>query len=269
MIEISKKIFETIVPAAAASGTQVFEALQGEIVAAQEYLQDEILGPVELCEEMENKGKMVRFICFRAFERAIPQMDLVLTATGFGVVSNQNVSPASKERVEKLLSNIRRQASDALDAIIMSLLGNKEWASGNQAVNCVNHVVFTGSELRRIAGIEMLTREDLFSYESKMIEAEQLIKDTISEAQFNLVLQHIREGNLSADESGLLVASRNVIAMDIADNRRMIERNLAYISELVEGNLELFSLYAESKEYERKHFMDYENKYDDSTYFFG
>ena len=34
-----------------------------------------------------------------AFMRAVPSLDLVLTPNGFGIVSNQNVAPASRDRI--------------------------------------------------------------------------------------------------------------------------------------------------------------------------
>ena len=37
---------------------------------------------------------------------AIPSLDLVLTTNGFGIVSNQNVVPASRERVDALISSL-------------------------------------------------------------------------------------------------------------------------------------------------------------------
>ena len=36
-----------------------------------------------------------------AMRQAVPSLDLVLTPNGFGIVSNSNIAPASKERVEK------------------------------------------------------------------------------------------------------------------------------------------------------------------------
>ena len=45
-----------------------------------------------------------KLIASEALRRAIPSLDLVLTPNGFGVVSNQNVAPASKERVDRLIA---------------------------------------------------------------------------------------------------------------------------------------------------------------------
>ena len=45
-----------------------------------------------------------KLIASEAMRRAIPSLDLVLTPNGFGVVSNQNIAPASKERVDRLIA---------------------------------------------------------------------------------------------------------------------------------------------------------------------
>ena len=44
-----------------------------------------------------------------AMLHAVPQLDLILTPNGFGIVSNQNVIPASKERIERLLLSLEKQ----------------------------------------------------------------------------------------------------------------------------------------------------------------
>ena len=41
-----------------------------------------------------------------AFMRAVPSLDLVLTPNGFGIVSNQNVAPASPHRITRLIASL-------------------------------------------------------------------------------------------------------------------------------------------------------------------
>jgi len=48
------------------------------------------------------KSIFVRLLCLQAYENAIPFADLIQTPNGFGIVSNSNMAPASKERVERL-----------------------------------------------------------------------------------------------------------------------------------------------------------------------
>ena len=45
-------------------------------------------------------------LAYDAFHRAIPHLDIILTPNGFGIVSNSNVAPASKERIERLMSSL-------------------------------------------------------------------------------------------------------------------------------------------------------------------
>lgn len=62
---------------------------------------------------------------------AVPQLDLVLTPNGFGVVSNTNIAPASKERVERLLLSLEKMRDDTL-SILLPLLANTEaWATSD------------------------------------------------------------------------------------------------------------------------------------------
>ena len=74
-----------------------------------------------------------RAIVSDAFVRAIPSLDLVLTPNGFGIVSNQNVAPASSERVERLSQSLITNRDLAIDALIQLLLQNADWRATTQA----------------------------------------------------------------------------------------------------------------------------------------
>ena len=57
-------------------------------------------------------------LAYDAFHRAIPHLDIILTPNGFGIVSNSNVAPASKERIERLMSSLLFNR----DRILMQLM---------------------------------------------------------------------------------------------------------------------------------------------------
>ncbi len=67
-----------------------------------------------------------------AMLHAVPMLDLVLTPNGFGVVSNQNIAPASKERVERLLASLEKMRDDALDIILTLLPNAYHWTASSQ-----------------------------------------------------------------------------------------------------------------------------------------
>ncbi len=67
-----------------------------------------------------------------AMLHAVPMLDLVLTPNGFGVVSNQNIAPASKERVERLLASLEKMRDDALNVILTLLPTAYHWTASSQ-----------------------------------------------------------------------------------------------------------------------------------------
>ena len=67
-----------------------------------------------------------------AFRKAVPSLDLVLTPNGFGIVSNSNVVPASKERIARLMQSLEKTRDDALELLIPKLAGASKWTSSTQ-----------------------------------------------------------------------------------------------------------------------------------------
>ena len=63
----------------------------------------------------------------RALADAIPSLDLVQTVNGFAVVSNQNLAPASRDRVDRLITAHRSQCDTAINALMPMLAASPEW----------------------------------------------------------------------------------------------------------------------------------------------
>ncbi len=63
----------------------------------------------------------------RALADAIPSLDLVQTVNGFAVVSNQNLAPASRDRVDRLIAAHRSQCDTAISALIPQLAAVAKW----------------------------------------------------------------------------------------------------------------------------------------------
>ena len=68
----------------------------------------------------------------RALADAIPSLDLVQTVNGFAVVSNQNLAPASRDRVDRLIAAHRSQCDSAISAIIPLLADAHAWRGSPQ-----------------------------------------------------------------------------------------------------------------------------------------
>lgn len=63
----------------------------------------------------EQQTLIKQLAALHAFLIAIPNLDLVLTPNGFGIVSNSNIAPASKERVERLMAAVETQRDNVLE----------------------------------------------------------------------------------------------------------------------------------------------------------
>lgn len=74
-----------------------------------------------------------RLVVADALRRAIPSLDIVLTPNGFGVVSTQNLAPASKPRVDRLVGSMLSHRDDCITALLPELVGASKWLSSSQA----------------------------------------------------------------------------------------------------------------------------------------
>lgn len=74
-----------------------------------------------------------KLIASEALRRAIPSLDLVLTPNGFGVVSNQNIAPASKERVDRLIASLADYRDECIANLLPALVGASQWLASSQA----------------------------------------------------------------------------------------------------------------------------------------
>ncbi len=79
------------------------------------WIESLVIGDVELPEDLQEMA--VRAVIIHAFIHAIPALDIVVTPSGFGVISSQGLAPASKERVERLIASL----SNSLNCVVLDL----------------------------------------------------------------------------------------------------------------------------------------------------
>lgn len=75
---------------------------------------------------------LMKTVANDAFLHAVPSLDLVLTPNGFGIVSNQNIAPASKERVDRLLASLESERDQAIDLLLPRLPLLTDWQQSEQ-----------------------------------------------------------------------------------------------------------------------------------------
>ena len=76
---------------------------------------------------------MQRLVVTEAFRCAVPSLDVVLTPNGYGIVSNSNIAPASKERVERLVASLEQSRDDTIALLLLRLPQVEDWHQTAQA----------------------------------------------------------------------------------------------------------------------------------------
>ena len=103
------------------SGEQtLFDKLQGDLQLSEAWLA-RTFGVVE------STPTACKVLATDAFMRAIPSLDLVLTPNGFGIVSNNTIAPASKDRVDRLIASLEHNRDFAIDQLLQTMLQQPEW----------------------------------------------------------------------------------------------------------------------------------------------
>ena len=103
---------------------------------AQDWLTSHIIGTdieelleIDIAASAPDPHEDLRTLCQRviaemALTTAIPEMDLQLTEAGFAVQDNDDFSPASQARVDRLISKMPERIAADVDALVRFLLDN-------------------------------------------------------------------------------------------------------------------------------------------------
>ena len=87
----------------------------------------------QLAEEDALRVATTQAVVYEAFRRAVPHLDIILTPNGFGIVSNTNIAPASKERINRLLDALLENRDAALSQVLSLLPAESGWLGTKQA----------------------------------------------------------------------------------------------------------------------------------------
>ena len=302
MFHPSQKEFEKFVPSLRDGGEEIYKGVAPYLQPAYWRLKNEL--KVEL---MNNKAAPYfrRAVYATAAYNALPTLDIVATPNGFGVVSNQNIAPASKERVAALRESLRRYKSDCkdqcLERVYKDIAASKREVEppkvvvDNGGAGCTANSLFFGEEqlrkcliysatVAREAGITMpdgspVYEEEMHKLEYQIAVAETKIKRLISWKQFNY------EMGCGQYESKMDMKLRRLAAMYVMQaDRRAVKDYEGEILDFMEEDLELVGSENTAESYEaaerykyyhasvqrelRKNPVRYENRKEDPTYFF-
>jgi len=119
--------------------TPLIDKLSPFLSATEKWLSDVFTSEAvfdTICQLAEENGLRVattQAVVYESFRRAVPHLDIILTPNGFGIVSNTNIAPASKERINRLLDALLDNRDAALSQVLSLLPAESGWLGTKQA----------------------------------------------------------------------------------------------------------------------------------------
>lgn len=136
-------------------------------------------------------SSLEKMIACHAYMTAIPSLDLVLTPNGFGIVSNQNIAPASHERVDALITSIEAQRDAAIEALILRLSSLSDWRETPQG-QYFGATMFPFLNLCRRLAIREHIWDSYQQLRERLIKIENVLADTyFSQEQMQIFRSHV------------------------------------------------------------------------------
>ena len=183
--------------------TLLFDKIAPHLEVAEAWLTTTFLSEAVLTELLsvsENaNNKLLHYarmaVVAEAMLHAVPQLDLVLTPNGFGVVSNTNIAPASKERVERLLLSLEKMRDDTLSILLPLLANTGAWATSDPCLY-FEQTLYPWLDLPRKLGSTEHAWQRYQELHSKLIA----IEERLAHDFFSCELQNVlRKANLHND----------------------------------------------------------------------
>ena len=130
-------------------------------------------------------------VAHEAMMRAVPSLDLVLTPNGFGIVSNSNVAPASRDRVVRLINSLEASRDIAIEQMIGFLFRDENWTLTTIST-WFTATLFPNLDLVSLCGITEKRWTNYLSLRLRVVDIEQRIaEEFISTAQMEVLRNEV------------------------------------------------------------------------------
>lgn len=271
-MEITKTEFENIVSVANSSHVEVYEKVKPQFASTYDDCKASVLGDVGT-DAAEGNGhpdltKAVKeWVCLRAFLAVFRQLDLVLTPTGFGVVSTQQMAPASKQRVDALIGHLRDSALIAHGRLLSALCKVSGWGASEVAKENIDNLFYDFRMLQKMQGpaashLEWQAAQRLIG------EADEKLRLKISNQYMDALLEKVRCGTVTVDDQPVIFQCRHIINLWIAGDQEAVKLKMRRLLSMLDADLEKYSVYGEFG-YPVNHHENFQNTQDAPAYIFG
>ena len=256
-IKISKQDFDLAVPAAKESKGTIFAKLESKINQAIEDIADDRLGDVGIASvNSHSDGPLAKAVMDLAsvdvFLREMRDLDLVLTETGFGIVSTNNTAPASKIRVDALDGELRVKWLQLSDDILEMCFKLQGWYQ--QGLVIIDTLFCFFGFLTKYAGFQAPISKDWENATATILDTDRWLRDKISDEFMDELILQMATNSLSDKNKGVVHQIRRIIGVAILGNKGTAYEYFRRLMNTLEGDLESFSTYAGSQAYEANNF---------------
>ncbi len=273
--EITKAVFERHVPSAKMPerNDSVYTRLEQEFATTYDQLLRDCVGrdfESKVESDAHLKNYVLRFVCQQAFCRTIRSLDLVLTATGFGIVSTTTLAPASKVRVDALLDDMRLQSLQSLHEIVKTMTAVEGWGSTMAARKCIDCLFWHIDYVRQYTVLRS-TADNWQQAHGLAVVCDAFLRRVISNEYMDELLDKIRTNSTNTADGIILGKCMRVIGSFI-DNYETVKTPDKYQLDALRNQLEhyisSYPTYQQSEVYRGLHAERYQNKKEDPTFFF-
>ena len=198
-----------------AGEASLFDKIEVHIENAERWLEKNFTGS-DLPDNVDSLNpKLVdalrQLVVAEALHRAVPSLDLVLTPNGFGVVSNNTISPASKQRVDRLLGNLVALRDEAIEQALLLLPLEDNWSNTTQA-HYFASTLFPNIDLATLCGVNSARWEKYLELRSRVIGIElTLAEDYFSPELMSELRLLFSLGSLTAEQLYIVQGIRSQV----------------------------------------------------------
>lgn len=275
-LEITKAFFDNAIPAAKEPKGKIYETLIDAINAHVDEIGFNMLGEpgTDMAENGDGfqadrlRDTVKRMACVDVFVGHMRSLDLVLTATGFGVVSTQDTAPASKMRVDALEGELRKKRLVLHSQLLQQLFKVEGWSNTEQRRQHVPTLFWSFMMLQHYAGISDPKPEDWYNNVPTILLAHQKLCMHISKEYMEELISQLTSGTVTDSNRIIIQECQTYIGACISQNVRLQSETYMSLINYLDDNLDQYPAYACSEAFTLNHFKPYENHAEDSAFHF-
>lgn len=272
MINISKEEFEAAMPAMAYPTDEVFEKVSPQFSNVYDSMSEDFLGETGVSAVEGNtqiRHALVSVISLHGVLRIFRSLDLVITPTGFGVVSNQNVAPASSARVNALEADLQRALLNAQGRLVTLLTTVEGWGAQSQAAMAIPMLFYKLSMLRTFCGITNPSAKDWDSARPQLLKADEFLRKHVGDEFLKELLVAVRTNALTNDQRAAVNAMLEVMAGFVLQDRKLTAFKYRRLMRLLEKDNSTYTTYLNSNAYALNHAQNFRNTADSAGFVFN